>query len=283
MTARRRSSHARTRTLAFAVAMGIPMICPTATAQLRPLEPIQWRMYQLNSTAAAELGIGRLAEQRASLAGTSGDLWELGNFMVAWRTGRIVLEAGGTAQRWFSEDERFAPPYEDVDPSDDGHRHDSGDYRISTSVRLTPDHWRTTGVLRFGTRLPTTDNETGLDRDALDFFATVGAGRSVGALALTGEAGLGIHSSRESRFEQDDLLLYAVRAEYRKFSLIPSIAALGQLHGSTHAALRGLEDLGELRAGLRAGSQRWIRIEIVKGYETFSPSVGVVVTAGILR
>ena len=283
MIARHQSSHPRILTVAFAVALGIPVICPTATAQLRPLEPIQWRLYQRNATAAAELGIGRFSQQRASLAGTSGDLWELGNIMVAWRTGRIVLEAGGTAQRWFSEDERFAPPYEDVDPSDDGDRHDSGDYRISTSVRLTPDHWQTTGVLRFGTRLPTTDNETGLDRDALDFFATVGAGRSVGAWALTGEAGLGIHASREPRFEQDDLLLYALRAEYRKFSLIPSIAALGQMHGSTHTALRGLENLGEWRAGLRAGSKRWIRVEIVKGYETFSPSSGVVVTAGILR
>lgn len=283
MKARCRSSQARTITLAFAVAIGIPVVSATATAQLRPLEPIQWRVYQRNSTAAVELGIARFSEQRASLAGTSGDLWELGNFMLAWRTGRVVLEAAGTAQRRFREHERFAPPYPDVDPSDDGHRDDSGDYRISTSIRLTPDHWQTTGVVRFGTRLPTTDNTTGLDRDALDFFATVGAGRSVSAFAFTGEAGLGIHTSREEAFEQDDLLLYAMRAEYTRFSLIPSLAALGQMHGSTHRAIRGLENLGELRAGLRAGSKRWIRVEIVKGYETFSPSVGVVVTAGILR
>ena len=273
----------RSLSFAFAVAMGIPVISATATAQLRPLESIQWRVYQASSTAAAELGIARFSEQRASLAGTSGDLWELGNFIVAWRTGRVVLEAAGTAQRRFNEHERFAPPYQDVDPSDDGHRHDSGDYRISTSIRLTPDHWQTIGVVRFGTRLPTTDNTTGLDRDALDFFATVGAGRTVNAFVLTGEAGLGIHTSREERFEQDDLLLYAMRAEYGGFPIVPSIAALGQIHGSTHRAIRGLENLGELRAGLRAGSRRWLRIEMVKGYETFSPSVGVVVTAGILH
>ena len=267
----------------FAVAMGIPAVSQLVSAQLRPLEPIQWRLYQRNSTIAGELGVSRLDDQRASLAGTSGDLWELGNFMLAWRTGRVVLEAGGTAQRQFREHDRFAPAYADVNPSDDGKRHDSGDYRISTTIRLTPDHWQSTGVLRFGTRLPTTDNRTGLDRDALDFFATVGAGRAVGTFAFTGEAGLGIHTTREERFEQDDLFLYAARAEYRRFPIIPSLAALGQMHGTTHNAIRGVENLGELRAGLRAGSSRWMRVEMVIGYETFSPSSGVVVTAGILR
>ncbi|MEO8575592.1 MAG: hypothetical protein ABI556_02775 [Gemmatimonadales bacterium] len=271
------------RLLRFAVAIGIPALSQPATAQLRPLEPIQWRMFQRNSTLAGELGVSRLTDQRASLAGTSGDLWELGNFVVAWRTGRVILEAAGTAQRQFREHDRFAPAYPDVDPAADGKRHDSGDYRISTSIRLTPDHWQSTGVLRFGTRLPTTDNTTGLDRDALDFFATFGAGREAGSFAFAGEAGLGIHATREERFEQDDLFVYAGRAEYRRFAIIPSIAALGQMHGTAHSAIRGVENLGELRGGLRAGSRRWVRVELVVGYETFSPASGVVVTAGILR
>jgi hypothetical protein len=271
------------RLLRFAVAVGIPGIPQKAPAQLRPLESIQWRMFQRNSNFAAELGVSRLNDQRASLAGTSGDLWELGNFEVAWRTGRVVLEAGGTAQRQFRENQRFAPPYPDVDATGNGKRHDSGDYRISTSIRVTPDDWRSTGILRFGTRLPTTDNTTGLDRDALDFFATVGAGSTVGSFALTGETGLGIHTTREDRFEQDDLFLYAARAEYRRFAIIPSLAALGQLHGTGHSAIRGVENLGELRAGLRAGSRKWLRVELVVGYETFSPSSGVVVTAGVLH
>ncbi len=269
--------------LAFTIAMGMPVISAPVGAQLRPLEPIQWRMFQRNPTVAAELGVAFFDDQRASLAGTSGELWELGNFIVAWRTGRILLEAGGTVHRRFRDRDRFASPYPDVEPSDDGRRRDSGDYRISTSIRLTPDHWRSAGVLRFGTRLPTTDNTTGLDRDAVDFFFTLGAGRTVGSFALTGETGLGIHTTREERFEQDDLLLYALRAEYRRVSIIPSLAAMGQLHGTTHSAIRGVENLGEVRAGLRAGSRRWVRVELVKGYETFSPSTGVVVTAGLLH
>ncbi len=227
--------------------------------------------------------MSRLFDQRASLAGTEGDLWELGTFAVAWRTGRVILEAAGTAQRRFNEESSFTAPYVDVKPGDDGKRHDSGDYRLSTVVRLTPDSWRSTGVLRFGTRLPTTDNTTGLDRDAIDFFATLGAAAEFGALSIAGEAGLGIHTTREQRFEQDDLFLYALRAEYRGHAVVPSLAAEGQLHGTTHSAIRGVENLGELRAGLRFGTRYWLRVEAVRGYETFSPSAGVILTAGILH
>lgn len=154
---------------------------------------------------------------------------------------------------------------------------------MSTIVRMTPDRWPFDGALRFGTRLPTTDNSTGLDRDAIDFFATVGAAVSRRAFSVAGEGGLGIHSTRDVRFEQDDLFLYAVRAEYRGRQLTPSAAILGQIHGVNHRALRGVEDLGELRVGVTTGDRKWIRAELVKGYVTFSPGWGVIVTAGYRR
>lgn len=252
-------------------------------AQLRPLEAIRWQLFDEQATLAVEAGAARLLEQRASLAGTEGDLWEAGNFAFAWRTGRVVLEASGTAQRFFRETSRFDTPCTDVEPSDDGRRHDSGDYRVSTAVRLTPGNFPVTGVVRFGTRLPTTDNKTGLDRDAVDFFTTLGGHLSRASLRISGEAGLGIHTSREDRFEQDDLLLYAARMEYRTGTFSPSFAVLGQKHGSSHEALRGLEDLGEMRAGLQVGRSSWIKVELVRGYETFSPAIGLILSGGILR
>ena len=262
-------------------------MCSLHRARLTPssvrLEPVQWRLFDGSQSIAAELGAARLLDQRASLAGTSGDLWEAGNFSLAWRTGRVVIEAAGTAQRYFDETGTFDAPYPDVEPSDDGRRHDSGDYRVSTTVRLTPDRFPVSGLVRFGTRLPTTDNTTGLDRDAVDFFATIGAIASRGPFWLGGETGLGIHSTREQRFEQDDLLLYSIRAEFRGSFAIPSFAVLGQKHGATHSAIRGLENLGEIRAGLRVGRSMWARAEYVRGYETFSPSSGVIVTAGLIR
>jgi hypothetical protein len=269
--------------LCFALIAGLALTPGASVAQLRPLEPVQWRLFTGGFTIAADLGASRLFDQRASLAGTEGKLWELGNLSLAWRTGRVVIEAAGTAQRIYDETRTFESPYPDVEPSDDGRRHDSGDYRISTTVRLTPDSWTTKAVVRFGTRLPTTDNTTGLDRDAVDFFSTIGAARAQSLFAVAGEVGLGIHTTREPAFEQDDLLLYSIRGEYRAWKVVPSVALLGQMHGTTHSAIRGVENLGEVRAGLRAGRRRWLRLEVVKGYETFSPSSGVVLTAGLLR
>ena len=255
----------------------------TMRAQLRPLEPPQWRMLDGAASFAAEVGTSRLVGQRASLAGTTGDLWEAGNFAVSWRTGRVILEAGGTAQRFFHETGSFRAPYPDVEVTADGDRHDSGDYRVSTTVRLTPSGFPATGVVRFGTRLPTTDNTTGLDRDALDFFATVGGFGSRGSVSVAAEAGLGINSTREQQFEQEDVLLYSLRMELGTSVFTPSLTLLGQKHGPAHSSIRGVEDLGELRAGLRVGRYFWARAEYVKGYESFSPSSGFIVTAGVIR
>jgi hypothetical protein len=269
--------------VAAAIASAGAALPLSAAAQLRPLDHADWRLIEGRGTFAARVGCSHLKDQQASLAGTSGALWEAGLFTLAWRTGRVVLEASGTAQRYFREEDVFAAAYDDVVPSDDGRRHDSGDYRIGTSVRLTAERSRITAAVRFGTRLPTTDNETGLDRDAVDFFGTVGLSGAVGRLALSAETGIGIHSTREVRFEQEDVLIYSLRAELPGYWVTPSIEAVGQRHGPSHAPIRGVEDLGELRAGLRLGNRYFVSVDAVKGYETFSPSAGLIVTAGLRR
>lgn len=271
------------RTIGLLVFPAIFAVSRPVAAQLRPLEPIPWRVLEQGTTLTAELGMSRLYDQRASLAGTAGTLTELGNFSFAWHTGRLALEAGGTGQRVLNEKSRFADAYPDVAPSTNKRRNDSGDYRISTTVRLTPDTHPVTGVLRFGTRLPTTDNATGLDRDATDFFATVGASGNRGILNISGEAGVGIYGTRETRFEQDDLFLYALRAELRLGIFTPDAMIVGQQHGYAHSAIRGVENLSEARFGLRYGDKRWLRAEAVKGLTTFSPSGGILITAGFVR
>ncbi len=272
---------ARIMPFARAALLGIAGLLPaTVMGQLRPLEQSDWSLIGGRPALSARIGAARLLDQRASLAGTKGDLWDLGTFAVAWQTGRVVIEAGGTPQRLFRETSRFDEPYAGAEPDSDGRRNDSGDYRISTSVRLTPRHWPVVAALRFGTRLPTTDNTTGLERDAVDFFSTIGAATTLTAVAISGELGLGIHTTREQAFEQEDVLLYSIHIEVARFRLVPSVTILGQRHGTGHAEIRGAEDLGEARLGLRIGRRRWLRIEAVRGYETFSPESGVIVTLG---
>ncbi len=257
-------------------------LLPSATdAQLRPLEPLEWRMFDAGRTVSAQVGAGWLPDQRASLAGTQGTLVEAGNFRAFWRTGRVVLEAGGTVQRFLDEKSRFALPEPEVDADEDGKRRDAGDYRVLTTVRLTNEGAPVAAALRFGARLPTTDNKVGLDRDATDFFATLG-GRTVrGRVTLQAEAGVGIFGTRQPEFEQDDLLIYAVRAEYAAGPLQPMLTVLGQQVGTGHSEIRGNESLGEVRLGVRAGGRRWLLAEVVKGYTDFSPGLGILVSAGM--
>lgn len=266
------------------LAAALTILCSsTARAQLRPLDPFDWRVLEGEQTVIVEAGGGRLGDQRASLAGTEGTLWEAGNFRAFWRTGRVVIEAGGTVQRIFREHSRFAAAEPFVTPTDDGKRHDAGDYRIATAVRLTNEGAPVAALLRFGTRLPTTDNRVGLDRDATDFFATIGGRTRRGPLALQAEAGVGIFGTRDPDFEQDDLLVYAVQAEYDAGLVVPSLAIVGQQVGAGHGEIRGNESLGELRAGVRAGRRAFVRAEVVRGYTDFSPGWGVLVSAGVAR
>lgn len=263
------------------IAGALALTAAPTTAQLRPLDPFEWRMFEDGREVSVQVGGGWLRNQRASLAGTEGTLLEAGNFRAFWRTGRVVLEAGGTVHRRLDEESTFAPAEPDVQPDDDGVRSDAGDYRVLTTVRLTRERAPVAAALRFGARLPTTDNTVGLDRDATDFFATLGGHAARGRMAVQAEAGVGIFGTRERAFEQDDLLIYALRAEYRAGPVVPMLTVVGQQVGSGHSEIRGNESLGEVRLGARAGGRRWLLAEVVAGYTDFSPSTGVLVSAGM--
>ena len=234
-------------------------------------------------TLVASVGGSVLADQRAALAGTEGRLIEVGNWNVAWRTGRVAIEAGGTLQRLFREDRAFDAPAEYVHPASGRNRHDSGDYRIATVLRLTPERAPAVLALRFGARLPTTDNMTGLDRDATDFFALLGGRVRRGALAVSGESGVSINGTRDPTFEQSDVWAFDLRTEYAAGRIVPVAEIVGQLDGLPGHSIRGNEDMAELRVGARFGGRRFLRVALVRGLKTYSPSAGVLVAAGIAR
>lgn len=265
-----------------AAAAALLLVAAPAAAQLRPLEPLDWSVFDGERALSLRLGSSILASQRASLAGTAGRLLELGDFALVWRTGRVALEAGGTVQRLFREDEVFAPPTGGALAEPDGTRHDSGDYRVATAVRLTGGRGAVDAAVRFGTRLPTTDNEVGLDRDQTDFFALLAARLRRGLVLLAAEGGLGVFGTRSPRLEQVDIWVYALSAEYDAGPVTPSVALLGQANGLFGPSLRGNEDLSELRLGLRVGGGRWVRLSLVRGLTEFSPSAGLLLTAGLL-
>jgi hypothetical protein len=254
-----------------------------AAAQLRPYEPLDWGAFETGTAFHGSAGGGAFWRQRASLAGTEGRLLEAGNLHLFFGTGRVVIEAAGTLQRFFDEKERFAQSFGGALPATNGRRRDSGDYLIGAAVRLTPPDRPAAAVLRFGTRLPTTNNREGLERDQTDFFATIGGRLEAGVIRASAEAGLGLHGTRFQDFEQSDVLVYAVTIEARFLPVRPALLLTGHVDGLQGWTVRGNEDLAEIRLRLRAGGRTWIQLEAVRGLETFSPAYGVRAAAGVTR
>jgi hypothetical protein len=252
----------------------------TAAAQLRPLEPTEWWLIDAGRTVVVEAGGAALADQWASRAGSVGTLYEAGTVRAFWRTGRVLIEAGGTVRRFFREERVHDAPGESVQPADDGWRRDSGDYVVATSLLLNAPESPLLGVVRFGTRLPTTDNRQGLERDRMDFFALAGARLRRGPVLIGAEAGVSINGTREQEFEQKDVLAYTLSAEYDAGPVVPGITVTGDVLGPRRA-LRGNEPLGEVRAGVRTAGRRWVRAEVIAGYRTFSPRLGIRLAAGM--
>jgi hypothetical protein len=251
-----------------------------ARAQLRPIEPIEWSLLEQDNTFSASAGLGVLFEQRASLAGTEGTLLEVGNFAVAWRAGRISLELAGTLSRRFTDKQVFRAPSFGANPPDGQPRRDAGDIRASTLVRLAGDGQTGFVVLRFGTRLPTTSEESGLDRDRTDFFASIAGRWRHGALAVSGESGLGIFGTRIPDYDQSDVFTYSAGLEYDFGPFTPSAWFLGHQDGTPRIVI-GNEDLRELRLGVRAGHRRWLQATLVRGFAEFSPGAGLLLAGGI--
>ena len=263
--------------IAFAALSAMPLYLH---AQLRPLDAVELEAFR-GYALRADIGIGLYQDQRASLAGTQGRLLELGNARLLVRTGRIVLEFAGTVRRQFDDEEVYAAPVFDArSPDADRARSDAGDYRAATIVRLTSPQSTWLAALRFGARLPTTDNRVGLDRDATDFFATVAAQRGFGRLSFTVESGVGINGTRKSTYEQSDVLLYAVTGAWRLPRVTLTANALGQEDLHDWIAVRGNEDLGELRVGLRTQGKQWLTAAWVHGYHDYSPSNGFQIGVG---
>jgi hypothetical protein len=248
-------------------------------SQLRPYEPFDWGTLDPSGTLTVSLGTAVLWNQRASLAGTDGRLAELGTLQAFLTTGRVVLEAGGTLYRVFREDAAFADPTGGAEGHPLGTRRDAGDYRVSTTVLVAGRNRSVTAVLRFGSRLPTTDNRVGLERDALDFFALAGGKVDRGPFRATLELGVGIHGTRLQSFEQSDVLVYIFGLTTRNGPVIPTVLLLGHAD-ALDRTIRGNEKLSEARLRVRSSGRTWVQVEAIRGLADASPDYGVTLAVG---
>ena len=96
-----------------------------ASAQLRPLDPLDWTVLG-DQSASVVVGGGLYTGQRAALAGTKGRLLELGAFRASWTLGRVALQLGGTTLRIFDDRTIYSEPADFAAPPDGSRRTDAG-------------------------------------------------------------------------------------------------------------------------------------------------------------
>ena len=114
-------------------------------------------------------------------------------------------------------------------------------------------------MLRFGATIPTTSNESGLDRDRTDVFALLSARYRRGALSLSAENGVGINGTMVPGLPQSDVWTYAFGAAYDLGGVVLATDFVGRQDGHGYV-IRGNEDLRELRAGFDLGRAHWLRV-----------------------
>lgn len=245
-------------------------------AQMRPLDPIDWAGFD-EQRGSVSIGGTVLSGQRAAFLGTEGRLVEVGAVEFAFRVDRLLLHVAASPYRRFTGSDRFDEPEVGVEPGA-GTRVDAGTVVASTTVPLGGDGARRGRTqqfaLRFGVRLPTTDDVVGLERDETDAFATVGTRRVIGAWDLAGEVGFGIFGVRSPDGGQTDPILYAASIRRTGALLRPYAEWTGHHDTRANGAPRGNENLSEVRLGVELGTRWWVDAHAIAGLSTFSPEVG---------
>lgn len=239
-----------------------------AAAQLRPLAPADWHA----DGHSVACGAGYYRDIGVGILGARGALRSLGDCAAVLDLGGARVRLYGEAWRTFETDTVLADPpnsVRDLGPV----RSDWGELVLETQlpVRFRGTPWR--AGLRFGVRLPVSNDHIGLERDKTDLHIMAMGGFASGRWTGHAEAGVGIHGTRVNWREQQDVLSYSVGAGYRVSDGVAfHVGAVGHVNDRTE---RGNENQGEVRAALRWGRTYWTRLEVVAGYTEFSPRWGV--------
>ncbi len=255
--------------------------CPLA-AQLRPLDPMDWRALDPGTRVLAQLGGALFFRQRASIGQVEGRLLEAPAAVLSWTTGedgRVALRAIIHPLRVLRVDSSFGSPLPTTTQLASP-IHDAGDNALETILRLAPARATAGSLLaaRWGVRLSTHNERKGMDRHKTDFYATLGGRVVRGSLTLAGEGGVGVYGTQAPGYDKALPFLYDVSARWRLGALEPALALVGQ---AAPTQIRGNEDLAELRAALRAGRSRFLEATLVRGITRYGPRWGVLLSGGV--
>lgn len=218
------------------------------------------------------------------LTGLSGDLTSYGVLNMRLGVGqRAEVQLQGTVQSVLQVNRQAPAPVTPMLTSANS-THDVGDFSLWTKILIRKEHRAPAVAFRFGFEMPNAKQSSGIGNNATDVYASGIMEKRIGRLKAFGEAGIGIMQTPDTRYSENDELIYGGALAYpvnARWSIVGEVN--GRYSSRTITpALYGTESRGEGRIGIviSAGGFRWDAAAIAGVYRS-DPSTGF--TFGVSR
>lgn len=260
-----------------AAALAVVLLGRSAAAQQRPLvtedpEPIGVGRLLI------EAGVDASRKQRYPASGLTGNLWRIPTMGLSFGLSSIAeLQIDGGPFNRLSITNRALGPLRDLMTATGATTRDVEDIVVATKIRMVSETERHPSFsIRFATKLPNAENESGIGLDTTDFYASLLSGKTVQSIRLVGNVGVGILADPVQGNRQNDVLTFGASVAR---AVTEHAEVVGELSGrlSTRAGgpFPGTETRGRLNLGGRYtyGSIRFDGSVFV-GLTSIDPTVG---------
>lgn len=203
-----------------------------------------------------EAGIDRQQGVTYPASGLQGNLWRIGTFGFSFGVSSIaeIQIDGGVRDRLLITNRLAdAPLAYMLTVGANTSTSDFEDAVVGAKIRVLSE---TTGrpaiALKFSTRLPNAQNETGLGLDTTDFMFSALVGKTVQSIRVVGNVGFGILGDPVRGDRQNDVLLYGVSMARAIRDGVEVVAELnGRANTRSNTPPIGTESHSVMRVGSR--------------------------------
>jgi Putative MetA-pathway of phenol degradation len=189
-------------------------------------------------------------------SGLTGNLWRIGTFGMSFGVGPIAeLQIDGGLRDHLNITRRDPAPLSGMltVPADATSTGDFMDATIGAKIRFASETAsRPAMAIRFWTKLPNANNESGLGLDTTDFHFGLAIGKTVQSVRVVGNFGFGILGDPERGDRQNDVLDYGISVAR---AVKTGVEVVGELNGRLNTR-SGVPPIGtETRSMMRVGSR----------------------------
>ena len=226
-----------------------------------------------------EVGIDHAWDQTFTVSGLDGDLLRGPLLGLSFGMGpNAEIQIDGVSFSRLRISDRFDAPLSGMVDASGDTTHSFDDIVVGAKIKVVSEGARMPAIaLRFATRLPNASNESGLGLDTMDFFQSLLVGKTMQAVRLVGNVGVGILSDPTRGDRQNDVLTYG-------FSLARAFAEGAEIVGEINVRVStrrgtpppGTESRATMTFGLRY-TRGAVRFDggLFTGFTSRDPRVGL--------